>query len=78
MAAFYAALDADSACGIAHAQLATLWWDRGTKDAALTALGHQTAAIQMAPGCMRTRAITADLLRRQGKLEAARALTSAR
>ena len=76
--AFYDALDADSGCSIAHAHLAVLWWDEGTPDAALTALGHQTAAVQMARDCARTRALVADLLRRQGKLDAANALAAAR
>jgi tetratricopeptide (TPR) repeat protein len=47
IAAMQDALAADPRCSRAHAHLAQLWWDKGTHDAALTALGHQRDALQL-------------------------------
>ena len=59
----------------AHAHLAQLWWDKGTHDAALTALGHQRDALHLGRDDAETMELLASLLRRQGKADLAAALT---
>ena len=75
--AFQQALDADADCALAHAHLASLWWDEGTHDAALTALGHQRMALSLGRGDEAVRDVLARLLRRQGKAELAATLVAA-
>jgi hypothetical protein len=75
--AFQQALDAHVDCALAHAHLASLWWDEGTHDAALTALGHQRMALQLGRNDEAVRDVLAGLLRRQGKADLAAALATA-
>ena len=75
IAAMQDALAADPRCARAHAHLAQLWWDKGTHDAALTALGHQRDALHLGRDDAETMELLASLLRRQGKADLAAALT---
>jgi glycosyltransferase involved in cell wall biosynthesis/SAM-dependent methyltransferase len=75
--AFTHALDADSRCALAHAHLANLWWDEGTHDSALTALGFQRQALLLGREDRAVCAALADLLRRQGKSDLAATLVAA-
>jgi hypothetical protein len=75
--AFQQALDAHADCALAHAHLASLWWDEGTHDAALTALGHQRMALSLGRDDEAVRGVLAGLLRRQGKADLAAALATA-
>lgn len=75
MQRFQQALDASADCAPAHARLAELWWDRGTMDAAQTALGHQRRAVALAGGDPAVIGILQRLLRRQGRADLADALT---
>lgn len=76
-AACYAALDADPACGLAHARLAESWWDEGGEAGLRTALGHQRAALAFAKDDIAVREAVARLLRRQGRADAAARLVPA-
>ncbi len=75
--AFRAALDAHADCALAHAHLASLCWDEGTHEGALTALGHQRMAISLGRGDDAVRTVLAGLLGRQGRADLAAALTAA-
>ncbi len=75
--AFQQALDAHADCALAHAHLASLWWDEGTHDAALTALGHQRMALSLGRDDEAVCDELAGLLRRQGKADLAAALATA-